>query len=85
MHLKESNVSLNTLPSTAAYDSGPNRKQTTSSTSSGLDLDFEHYFKKNYPWQAVYVPKNVDKSFEDFLSMVIQNFVLNWYRLVSIY
>jgi hypothetical protein len=61
-------------------ESVSNRKQTTSTIRSNIDFDFEQYFKKNYPWQGLYVDKSVDKSFEDFLSMVIQSFVLNWYR-----
>ncbi len=80
-NLRASNSSLNSLPTTAATsDSVPNRKSTTSTTISNSEIDFEQFFKKSHPWQAVYLPKTVDKSFEDFLSMVIQNFVLNWYR-----
>ncbi|CAF0709444.1 unnamed protein product [Brachionus calyciflorus] len=45
---------------------------------------FEASFKRLYPWQSVYVADIVDKSTEEFLSKIIQNFVLTWYSKISV-
>ena len=42
-----------------------NRKQALSSNASSLEQDFEQYFKKNHPWQSVFVSSNIDKSIEE--------------------
>ncbi len=44
------------------------------------DLNTEQLFKRTYPWQSVYLAENLDSSIEEFLSVIIQNYVLSWYR-----
>jgi hypothetical protein len=46
--------------------------------------DFFHHFTTTFPWQSIYLAENVDRSIEDFLSLIIRNFVSNWYSSISV-
>ena len=59
-----STASITSLNVTSESGSA-SRKQTLTAQSPNLELDFEQTFKRNHPWQALYLPEVVDKSLEE--------------------